>query len=187
MCRAQAAAVAFRCAAAAAATAALLSAATVAASSPCHRLSPGVPARSASNCSVLGWQDLYGSSRVCGESDSFGAMQCSSPTAPCQRTQGCLNTSLAGAVHACHSIGARVCSEAELLTNEARGTGCGYDGERVWSISRGSCFHGFRRSLAGCENRPPAAAPPARPHAHARFPREEPEACKPYGRTIHST
>jgi len=93
--------------------------------------SPFVPAMvSASSCDDLGWTNAekFGSSSVCGESDSgFGG--CSAP----------MNRNDALAL--CESAGARLCSVEELQANEVRGTGCGYDSRMVWS--RDTCEGGF--------------------------------------------
>ena len=44
-----------------------------------------------------------------------------------------------GAEAECASIGARLCTIEELGSGEAHGTGCGFDSERVWTSSVGSC------------------------------------------------
>jgi hypothetical protein len=36
----------------------------------------------------------------------------------------------------CEAVGARLCSGGEHLRDEARGTGCSYDAEDLWSRTR---------------------------------------------------
>ncbi len=71
-----------------------------------------------SGCEVLGWEDLFGSGLVCSESDP-----CSGPVLYEQ------------AVNMCSAWGGRLCTYDELADRESQGTGCGYDAERVWTIS----------------------------------------------------
>ena len=80
------------------------------------------PGISASSCDKLGWGNAasYGDSMICGESD-LGLGGCSG------------DVSWAGAVFFCESIGARLCTEAELSDDEARATGCGYDRSLSWT------------------------------------------------------
>ena len=40
------------------------------------------------------------------------------------------------AISICESVGARLCTEQELLDDCTRGTGCGYDSQHVWSSSQ---------------------------------------------------
>jgi len=91
-------------------------------------LSP--PPLSASTCEDLGWRNTaqYGSKVVCGESD-LGLGGCSG------------TVDWAGAKLFCEAAGARLCSAAELKSNEARGTGCGYDTAVVWS--QDACADGY--------------------------------------------
>ncbi len=88
----------------------------------------GVPAKS---CQDLGWLNAaaYGSSLVCGESDQMPLGGCSGPR------------SWAAAELFCTNAGARLCTETELLDDEARGTGCLYDTSLVWSSS--ACIGGY--------------------------------------------
>jgi len=75
-------------------------------------------------CAALGWNaDKYGSKSVCGESD-LGLGGCSGVK------------SWDDAVDFCAAAGARLCTADELLDDEARGTGCSYDGKRVWSSTK---------------------------------------------------
>ena len=84
---------------------------------------------SALTCDELGWTNAasFGSPGVCGESDGFG--ECS----------GDLNWPDAAAF--CEEGGARLCTVDELEADEARGTGCGFDGLEVWSAT--VCSDGF--------------------------------------------
>jgi len=77
---------------------------------------------SASSCGDLGWANAasFGSSVVCGESD-LGLGGCSG------------KLPWAGAKAFCEQKGARLCSAAELLANEARSTGCGLDRALLWT------------------------------------------------------
>jgi len=73
-------------------------------------------------CTDLGWGNAasYGSTSVCGESDlSLG---------------GCSGNMVWAAAEAfCSSAGARMCTVAELLADEAKASGCGLDRKWVWS------------------------------------------------------
>jgi len=75
-----------------------------------------------STCADLGWGNAAsrGSTSVCGESDlSLGG--CSG------------NMAWTAAEAFCSSAGARMCTVSELLADEARGTGCGFDRSMAWS------------------------------------------------------
>ena len=81
--------------------------------------------QSEKTCSEIGdFLDLYGSADVCGETDatSLGGV-CS----------GALN--YASAVEFCEAAGARICSLGEVNNLEVKGTGCGYDDDRIWTRS----------------------------------------------------
>lgn len=84
---------------------------------------------STSTCDELGWTNAgsYGSSSVCGESKVGGL--CS----------GTISQSEANAF--CEAAGARLCTIAELQANEARGTGCKYDVQLVWTADE--CSEGY--------------------------------------------
>ena len=84
---------------------------------------------SASTCEELSWLEgsSYGSQYICGES-ARGAMQCS----------GKLNA--ANAKLYCEGHGGRLCTMSELEADETRGSGCGYDSQKVWSSD--SCNNG---------------------------------------------
>ena len=79
---------------------------------------------SASSCEDLGWTNAasFGSSTVCGETKAMSGT--------CPRQQ-----SWDAAKALCQAAGARLCSASELEANEARGTGCDYDNELVWSAT----------------------------------------------------
>ena len=78
--------------------------------------------QSFSSCDDLGWTNAaaYGSSLVCGESDT-GLGGCSGDL-----TWSC-------AVAFCESKGARLCSLSELQADETTGTGCVYDALQLWT------------------------------------------------------
>ena len=78
---------------------------------------------SALTCADLGWSngDAFGDARVCGASDALPLAGCS----------GLVNWT--AALEVCQSAGARLCAADEL--SAARGTGCGYDDESVWSAT----------------------------------------------------
>ena len=67
----------------------------------------------------LGWTggEAFGSSRVCGASDAH-------PLTGCAQV-----ANWTSAREACEAPGARLCSLDELSSDEARGTGCGFDDE----------------------------------------------------------
>lgn len=89
---------------------------------PAPTLSP-IPAPtmappSVSSCDDLGWTnaETYGESDVCGN------------------TGNCVGKmTYASAELYCEDMGARMCTVSELLDDETRGTGCGYDNKFVWS------------------------------------------------------
>jgi len=75
-------------------------------------------------CTALGWNSIaYGSATVCGETDApeINEGECS----------GLVTWDTAREI--CQAGGTRLCSLSELLDDEARGTGCNYDYELVWS------------------------------------------------------
>jgi hypothetical protein len=79
-------------------------------------------ATSVSSCDDLGWTnaDAFGSTLVCGESDS-GLGGCSA------------HLSWADAVTFCSDAGARLCRADELAADEARRTGCDLDNQLLWT------------------------------------------------------
>jgi len=87
---------------------------------------------SASTCEGLGWFNagMYGDPLVCGESKvDIGGGACSGLKM------------LDEAMAFCEGVGARLCTFSELLADEAKGTGCGYDSQLVWSST--PCDHMF--------------------------------------------
>ena len=83
------------------------------------------------SCKELGWGNVdkdghyvdkwpLSSALVCGESD-FGMEGCS----------GTLSQASAAAI--CSRAGARLCTSAELLADETRGTGCNLDEKYIWT------------------------------------------------------
>jgi hypothetical protein len=109
---------------------ALLGVVQAATHSPTHPPTP-VPTTmvecSASTCQVLGWSaSPFGSTGVCGESNVDNI--CS----------GDVTWDAARAF--CQAAGARLCTLAELLNDEARDTGCNYNTELIWSAT--SCYDG---------------------------------------------
>ena len=81
---------------------------------------------SARTCSELGWRDggTFGSARACARASDAPAL-----------ARGCSGlVSWTAARDACADAGARLCTLDELAADEARGTGCGYDAEFVWSV-----------------------------------------------------
>ena len=76
-----------------------------------------------STCSELGW--ATGGDQVCAESDGQTEVGWSS----CQN-----EIAHADADEMCMSVGARLCTAAELFENaEGQGTGCGHDNRLIWS------------------------------------------------------
>jgi hypothetical protein len=96
-----------------------------------------------------------GSDQVCGESDHgfdegttlcFGG-QTSGDTA----TDGWFNSQTI-----CFAMGARLCTAAELLADETRGSGCGHDGEMTWTSEE--CDDGSHVVAVGASNQAQARA-----------------------------
>ena len=79
--------------------------------------------RSERNCGALGWPETFGVEDVCGQSQIQGQ---------CRDASG-----FARALRACRGVGARLCTLDELDRDEARGTGCGFDGALAWTNTRG--------------------------------------------------
>lgn len=71
-------------------------------------------------CSELGWVTSPASDQVCAGSAVING-RCSG------------NVNIFAARKFCSRIGARLCTSAELAADEAKGSGCKYDCERVWS------------------------------------------------------
>ena len=78
---------------------------------------------SVSTCAQLGWTDEFGSASVCAASDAPPLSTCSG------------YASWTAAAETCENVGARLCTLDELVGDEARGTGCDYDYEIVWSAT----------------------------------------------------
>ncbi len=93
----------------------------------CTQSSCALPLTSAKSCAKLGWDaPSFGSSAVCGGSTYIDG----------EEEQGCSGTvDHAGATGLCHGVGGRLCTLNELLADETRGTGCGYNGALVWTSS----------------------------------------------------
>jgi subtilisin-like proprotein convertase family protein len=72
----------------------------------------------ASSCESLGWSYLNGSPWVCGQSS------------PCNSSA----TFVQAKAH-CASMGGRLCTWQEIVDGEVKGTGCGFDSQRIWSLS----------------------------------------------------
>eukprot|EP00039_Didymoeca_costata_P027218 m.17817 g.17817 ORF g.17817 m.17817 type:complete len:1258 (+) comp6118_c0_seq1:95-3868(+) len=71
-------------------------------------------------CSQLTWGFRFGNTKVCGESDDMlGGCQAGKDFVFAQQI--------------CTSAGARLCSADELQGDVARGTGCGFDKQLVWT------------------------------------------------------
>eukprot|EP00930_Biecheleria_cincta_P098874 TRINITY_DN9052_c0_g1_i1.p1 TRINITY_DN9052_c0_g1~~TRINITY_DN9052_c0_g1_i1.p1 ORF type:complete len:590 (+),score=67.64 TRINITY_DN9052_c0_g1_i1:63-1832(+) len=87
---------------------------------------------SASSCDDLGWTNAlrWGSEDVCGESDALPLAGCSG------------KVTLQEAKSFCVAAGARLCTAAELQSDESAATGCGYDSEMVWSSTSTECDDG---------------------------------------------
>jgi len=80
-----------------------------------------IPAPTATRtCKQLGWQVTPGSPRVCSQSTFSGGL--------CLR-----NVDFRYAQAQCFSVGARLCTVAELANNEAKGSGCKLDNENSWT------------------------------------------------------
>ena len=95
---------------------------------------------SVDSCTDLGWTNAntYGSSVVCGESDL-------SPLAGCS---GFL--SYGDATNFCLGAGARLCTVDEMSNDEARGTGCSYDDDQLWTQT--SCGDDSHYTQYGASN-----------------------------------
>lgn len=83
---------------------------------------------SASTCGELGWNATqYGAPTVCGESEIVpaggGTFECTG-TVPWEQAKA-----------ACEVVGARLCTADEMAADETRGTGCGYDDDRLWTAT----------------------------------------------------
>jgi hypothetical protein len=113
---------------------------------------------SVSTCTELGWGrhdnidnayvDLWPDSdqTICGESDSSFF-----PFHPVTgRCSGLVNYTVA--YERCNRVGSRLCTASELLNDEARGTGCNYDYELVWSSSTDGCSAGEYVTAYGGSN-----------------------------------
>lgn len=83
---------------------------------------PDRTGKSVLTCDELGWEDKFGSTKVCASS----RVSRGSCTLPLDSTT---------AVRLCLSIGARLCTAPELVSDEARDSGCGLDDQRVWSAT----------------------------------------------------
>jgi len=80
---------------------------------------------SALRCSELAWDSsTWGTASVCGETDGSPFNGCSG------------QLSWSDARERCQAAGARLCSAAELVADEARDTGCNYNTALVWSQDR---------------------------------------------------
>jgi len=91
----------------------------------CCATEEALPRPAAKTCQELGWTNAatFGDSTVCGETDlALG---------------GCSGlVTWQGASDICAAAGARLCSADELARDEARGTGCNYDRELIWSSTK---------------------------------------------------
>lgn len=76
---------------------------------------------SGKTCSSLGWSTAGGSADVCGERDA-------SPLSGCSGTMTYIQ-----AKTFCEGVGARLCTDAEVVADEGTGTGCSYDSALVWT------------------------------------------------------
>jgi len=84
----------------------------------------------------LGFKDKYGSPLVCGDSKWPG--------------NGCTyDATYSEAVATCDSVGARLCTLAELQSNEVKGTGCGMDRYWSWTSTPTGCDDGFIMTARG--------------------------------------
>ena len=91
-----------------------------------------VPKRSNKDCKGLKWNDGFGTKDVCAESD---VPKCVSSATWSQ------------ALGTCNAVGARLCTLAEVLADETRGTGCQWDNSRTWTSS--PCHNGGVWTAAG--------------------------------------
>jgi hypothetical protein len=69
-------------------------------------------------CGALGWSFIEGDPGICGNSSPCSGL------VTFEQAQGL-----------CFSRGGRLCTWSELINRETEGTGCGYDSQRVWSLS----------------------------------------------------
>ena len=90
---------------------------------PCTVASCQQPATSSKSCDQLDWGAGYGSAEVCAATSQAPIGVCASGYTWAQAEDVCL------------TAGARLCTVNELLDDESRGTGCGYDAHHVWSSS----------------------------------------------------
>lgn len=97
-----------------------------------------IEGKSSQSCVELGWDALeFGSPKVCGASRFAG--KCPEPLAFIEAREFCL------------SQGARLCTTEELLSDEARGSGCRMDTARTWAAigENQNCNKGRAISSAG--------------------------------------
>lgn len=106
------------------------------------------------NCTQLGniysgswpsgsFNDMYGAEQVCGESDidiDIGRAT---------KSQCHNNVDFPTSLALCAAVGARLCTVDEMKHDETRGTGCGFDGQAIWTSTRGTCGAGSFVSIAG--------------------------------------
>lgn len=103
----------------------------------CAEENPPPKERSAISCEEFGWQETeFGLVDTCGESEVLENKAGDFVCAPLSVFND--------AAAVCKKIGARLCTYAELVAGEARGTGCGHDGDFVWSATE--CGRCGRRS-----------------------------------------
>lgn len=89
---------------------------------PCSEATCVLSQASALTCAELGWENAAakGNPEICGDSDD-ASLACS----------GAID--YPAAVAHCEAVGARLCTVTEMMNDETQGTGCGYDGQRVWT------------------------------------------------------
>ena len=121
---------------------------------------PGPPCTSRFSCADIAatfggaWNNPggRGSDQVCGESDhgfdEGGSNLCFGGTVGSGNDAS--HDGYAHAVVICQAIGARLCTAAELLADETRGSGCGHDGEMTWSST--PCDGGMTTAVGGQNN-----------------------------------
>ena len=109
---------------------------------------------SALSCEDLAFANGFGSPEVCGESD----------------LPGCNEADFDTARDLCADNDARLCTIDELLADESRGSGCGYDNRRVWSSSRcaGGGYYTAAGSTANAGSWPTECTNAARPDVAVR-------------------
>jgi hypothetical protein len=93
---------------------------------PLSRTGNAPPPPPSCGCAKLGWDLGYGSASVCAATACSGPVPFAVAQDFCQTTFG---------------SEARLCTAHELLNDEARESGCGYDGQRIWSST--ACSSGF--------------------------------------------